>query len=654
MATMFTVTADGFDVFDAEEAHRRLLGRGICLPNSRAKFDSQKSWAEVRLVLATIHPDARCATGEEFFLRLLADVWDKSGQKGKNPIVEAFQGKLFDADFSVNTAMVRRPPNSSAFACPLMIAEIDYSPDVMTAVVVVPAKWVKGLAKATIESAAWDAPSSRNDDARGGYWKRRNAEIRLVQAIERVAPDKKLGGYQASPHQVAWHAGAIYAAPRSGPLVKYDASWKPHELPGFKRSIQAKGLYADADSLWVVMKDQQVQLKQDKVVERRKDMETPMDVAAARLGAQFPFTQFDGGLGVISGAFDIRGTTWVCTARGVFIELRAGQPVRMYVVSNVDDEHFIASGAAFSVDSFFIAGNGIHEIPWAAIEVASKLPPVNAAFLAESSQSPPAPRNVEVEAEKVVMVEKKPAKSTSKKRKPAAAAADKSVIAELVASLERLAKHDDVFMETLIIRPPSGGNTAELPEDWRAFYEACDGMQVRWRHRYSDRDQNALEGKPFTSFKKRAKAKPIGALQYEMAGRIEIAPLEAIVGKNKAWQEVVQGVEEYCSPDAKMYMGKGEIPLLDAYKMLRPFDEFDGDSKIFVRLDNYRLLYGYQNKDFDFGAKREMTLTTYLQRLAQHCGAVPHRRKDFAENAKHSAIDINDAKRLLAEDYAAM
>ncbi|MCA9663545.1 MAG: WGR domain-containing protein [Myxococcales bacterium] len=242
-------------------------------------------------------------------------------------------------------------------------------------------------------------------------------------------------------------------------------------------------------------------------------------------------------------------------------------------------------------------------------------------------------------------------KSEGAAAKPGAARLDAPILAGLIAGLERLAAHDDVLMETLIVRPPSGASTEGLPEDWRAFYGACDGLQVRWRHRCSRRDQDALNGQPFARLRKRKQARPIHELGYEVAGRVEIAPLAEIVGKNRAWEQVVRDVEEYCPADATLWIDPEEVPLVEAYALLRPFDRFDADAVVCVRRDTYRLLYTYQNKDLDFGAEREMRLAEYLGLLAAHGGAVDQRRANFA-GERDLRIDLDDPETLLLDDYA--
>ena len=49
MATMLSVTGEVLGVFDTAEATRRVLGRGVLLPNFHQKIGAFKSWAEVGL-----------------------------------------------------------------------------------------------------------------------------------------------------------------------------------------------------------------------------------------------------------------------------------------------------------------------------------------------------------------------------------------------------------------------------------------------------------------------------------------------------------------------------------------------------------------------------------------------------------------------------
>ncbi|MCB9570376.1 MAG: WGR domain-containing protein [Myxococcales bacterium] len=250
----------------------------------------------------------------------------------------------------------------------------------------------------------------------------------------------------------------------------------------------------------------------------------------------------------------------------------------------------------------------------------------------------------------------KPAKPAKTKPAEAAAAettasAGASLLAELLAGLDRLAAHKDILMESLVVRPPSGASADGLPAEWQAFYGACDGVQVRWRHRHSKRDQDALGGKPFSSLRKRGRPRPIHELGYEVAGRIEIAPLASVIGKNRAWDEVVAGVREYCDQGATLTIDGVEVPLVDAYARLRPFDRFDGDAAIFVRRDTYRLLYTYQNKELEYGAARELTLTEYIRLLAAHGGAALQRRANFLEGQRPASIDLDDPKSLLLGDF---
>jgi hypothetical protein len=367
MATMLSVTGEVLGVFDTAEATRRVLERGVLLPNFHQKIGAFKSWAEVGLVAATTHPDAQCGTGEVFFLRALADVWRGANKKGKNPIADAFKEELFEPGFRVNTVMLRRPPGSSGHPCPLMILELDWGKDAVSATVLVPEKWVQGLPKTTVESTAWDETDGRDpDDVRARAWRRRDADVRLVEATLRVPPGKGLGSYQAGIHKIAHHEGVLYGAPRTGKLVQWDAKWKAGEVAANKRSMAATDLYVDDGVLWVVTKSGHAAISKAKSAPKREGTETPMSRAEARFAEALPLGNHDGGLGSVSAVFEIDGATWLVTARGALIQLRPGAKPRMFVVSNIPSERAPTPGAAFDGSTFYLAGEGVWTLPLAA------------------------------------------------------------------------------------------------------------------------------------------------------------------------------------------------------------------------------------------------------------------------------------------------
>jgi hypothetical protein len=202
VAVMFSVHVSGFETFSGAGAARRLLGRGVRPNYLDRRIAAHPLWAEVHIQAFSQHPDSGSSTSEEFFIRVLAEVWTAAGKPGANPIEAAFKGALWDMDFGVDPwgieyrehseppCIVSDPSKEQDHRCPLLVAALEHDEgEEVSATVLVPATWVEGLKNTVIDSCAWGAWKRRcllySDAERASQLRYRNAEVRHVEAVPR-------------------------------------------------------------------------------------------------------------------------------------------------------------------------------------------------------------------------------------------------------------------------------------------------------------------------------------------------------------------------------------------------------------------------------------------------------------------------------------
>ena len=394
---MFSVRVSGFETFSGASAARRLLGRGVRPKYLDQRIAAHPRWAEVHIQAFSQHPDSGSSTSEEFFIRVLAEVWTAAGKPGANPIEAAFKGALWDMDFGVDPwGMEYRehyePPSDpdpskvKDHRCPLLVAALEHDEgEEVSAIVLVPATWVEGLKNTVIDSCAWGAWKRQclleSDAERASQLRYRNAEVRLVEAVPR--------GDARRITAVAVHDGAVYAYDDGRVdlvgrgVVKYGPDWAPVPVRSLGRLRNVRKLYSDKQSLWVgdygAKRKGVIELRDDQIVNRddKGRLTTPADAATERWGDRLPLIH--GGLGVVSGAFDVDGAEWIVTSQGAIVELRQGFPAQLFMVTNAAE----SQGAAFTGTSFLLGGAGhdegagLHEVTLDAIRAASAAPAAN-------------------------------------------------------------------------------------------------------------------------------------------------------------------------------------------------------------------------------------------------------------------------------------
>ncbi|MCB9794907.1 MAG: hypothetical protein H6741_19555 [Alphaproteobacteria bacterium] len=272
MSEMLSVSLIHHGIHDTPEALRRCLARGNPRDATREFLGHAERWAEVEISAFTIHPDARCGTSEELFLRLLADAMVEAGASYKGTPLDAHYGEaLWEMGFKITheDRVIR-------------VVELDYTPgepedesaggedDSVRAVVLVQAQLVPGIEGVTsFQSASWGGARRLDDEARGRRSSRKNARIHLVEAdtwiqrrggglrrweagawtrVTEEVPDSNLQDLLVDRHGDTWLAYKYGAAP--GLYRLGEAGLEPVALIQ-KQAFAVEALLEARGSLWV-------------------------------------------------------------------------------------------------------------------------------------------------------------------------------------------------------------------------------------------------------------------------------------------------------------------------------------------------------------------------------------------------------------------
>src|SRR5687768_9472960 len=224
---------------------------------------------------------------------------------------------------------------------------------------------------------------------------------------------------------------------------------------------------------------------------------------------------------------------------------------------------------------------------------------------------------------------------------------------EIRAAVALLEADKRVFVEKFEMREPVKHDLSKLPRDWQAFYSACDGFVLRWRHRDSRRDQDwlAAAGKTFESLRPTSKLPDVWALDHQITALVDIPPFASLAKNNKYWDDYVRSIARTDAAKATIKVDGKSMPFVDANRLVRPFDVFSPSEHVFVRTDNWQVILGSDsNAELEF--KNPLDLSTYLTLVAATFGVNAWRGRFFRARGKlKQKVLLSKPESVLLDDY---